>query len=509
MIRILYAEDEKSTREFVKILFKKVEGIEVTYAVDGKEALELYKQTPFELVATDVYMPNMDGFELIHEIKKIEPAQIFIMMTAMEEKEDLIKAISLRINLFLTKPLDKQEFLKVFEVAKKIVRNKKEHAKLQEEFNKQHKTFEHLLSKQKSLLCITDFTRTVFASDSFLEFFDISEAKEFDTKYDSLLHLFVCHPEYICASSVDELLGLYEQSQENKRFVWLQQNNHYRSFKLDLELFEDGFYIVTLTDVSYLKQMQDYLNKELEDKLSLIQQQEKTILQQSKLAAMGEMLDAVAHQWQQPLNIIKMQSDFLRMMNEEDIISQQEIDQTMQNIISQTNHLEETLREFRSFFRPVQSLTKVETGKLLESVLTLLKDELLKNCIEVTMQGDLACEIAILPNEFKHVFINLLNNSKDAYNDNNIEAAQRRICIFVEQYNDKVIINVQDRAGGIPKKMIDTIFEPHSTSKEYGTGIGLYMTKQIVNKINGTIVAKNFRDGAAFKIELQKGGEDE
>lgn len=284
MIQILYAEDEQSTREFVKILFKKVDDIEVTFASDGLEALQLYKQKSFDLVVTDVYMPHMDGFELINSIKKIDPTQVFMMVTGMEQKEDLVRAISLRVNLFLQKPIDTKEFVQTFELAKKIIANKKEHERLK-------------------------------------------------------------------------------------------------------------------------TQMED----ELEHRLGLIKQQEKMILQQSKLAAMGEMLDAVAHQWKQPIGIIKMKADFLQVINQEEQVSKEEIDQLMQSIISQTNHLTETLGEFRGFFRPVEALERVKLKNVLNSILLLLKDELVKNSVKVNLSGDIECEVDILQNEFKHVFINLIN----------------------------------------------------------------------------------------------------
>lgn len=504
LIRILYAEDEKSTREFVKLLFKKIDAIEVTYAQDGEEALKMYEHKHFDLVVTDIYMPKKDGFELISEIKKIDPTQIFIIVTAMEKKEDLIKAIALRVNLFLQKPLQKDEFHKTFTLAIKIVLAKKEHQKLQEEYEKQHETFERLLSKQKSLSCITNFSKTIFASDSFMQFFKISHGGEFDQQYRSLLELFICHPEYICAENKEELISLYKQNDENKRYIWMHKDGKYMSFKLELEEFKNDFYIVTLTDISALKEQQNHLSAELEQKLKLIEHQEDVILHQSKLAAMGEMLDAVAHQWMQPLSIIRMQSDLLKMINKKEQVSQEELNEAVKNIIKQTNHLEETLKEFRGFFRPIENLVHVKLSKLLESVMLLLKDELIKNQIEIIIQGDTKCEVAVLPNELKHVFINLINNAKDAYNDNKVDLQLKKINIFVEEFADKVTITLQDNAGGIPENILEHIFEPNVSSKKYGTGIGLYISKQIIHKINGNIEVKNFKNGAVFLINIPK-----
>lgn len=504
VISILYAENEKSTREFVKLLFKKIDAIEVTYAQDAQEALKMYEQKHFDLVVTDIYMPNMNEFEFISEIKKIDSSQIFVIVTAMEKKEDLIKAIALRINFFLQKPIQKDEFHKTFTLATKIVLAKREHQKLQEEYEKQHETFERLLSKQKSLSCITNFSKTIFASDSFMQFFKISHGGEFDQQYRSLLELFICHPEYIYAKNKEELISLYEQYDENKRYIWMHKDGKYMSFKLELEEFKNSFYIVTLTDISALKEQQNHLSAELEQKLKLIEHQEDVILHQSKLAAMGEMLDAIAHQWMQPVSIIRMQSDLLKMTNKKEQVSQEELDEAMKNTIMQTEHLEETLQEFRSFFRPIENLVRIKLSTLLESIMILLKDELMKNQIEIIIQGDTKCEVAILPNEFKHVFINLINNAKDAYNDNKIDSQFKKINIFVQEFADKVTITLQDNAGGIPENILEHIFEPNVSSKKYGTGIGLYMSKQIIHKINGNIEVKNYKDGTVFLINIPK-----
>ena len=125
-IKILYAEDEKSIIQFVKVLFKKNKVLNVSFAQNGKEALELYKKEAFDLVITDMIMPVMDGFELIEEIKNINPKQIFMMVTGLENKEDLIRAIELRVNFFVEKPINPKKFAQVLYDGIELVKQKKE-----------------------------------------------------------------------------------------------------------------------------------------------------------------------------------------------------------------------------------------------------------------------------------------------------------------------------------------------------------------------------------------------
>ena len=125
-INILYVEDEKSIIEFVKILFKKNGISRVSFVKNGAEALELYKNESFDLVITDMEMPVMDGFKLIAEIKKINPKQIFMMVTGLENKEDLVRAIELRVNFFVEKPIGPKKFSQVLHEGIELVRQKKE-----------------------------------------------------------------------------------------------------------------------------------------------------------------------------------------------------------------------------------------------------------------------------------------------------------------------------------------------------------------------------------------------
>ena len=109
-IKVLYAEDDKSVVEFVKILFKKNNIEDVVYVKNGLEALSLYEKGKFDLIITDMIMPIMDGFELIENIKKLDSSQIFMMVTGLDNREDLIKAIELRVHYFIEKPIKPARF---------------------------------------------------------------------------------------------------------------------------------------------------------------------------------------------------------------------------------------------------------------------------------------------------------------------------------------------------------------------------------------------------------------
>lgn len=233
------------------------------------------------------------------------------------------------------------------------------------------------------------------------------------------------------------------------------------------------------------------------NKILHINEQNKLIVQLSKLATMGQIINIVAHQWKQPLNIISTNIMKLEFINE---VSKEQINQISNTINHQLVHLRETIDEFRNFFRNEKTVQSIEINALFESILLLLRDDMINNKIELIIKGDKELNIDVIVNEFKHVFINLINNSKEAFIENNIIDRKIEINIYTSMKN--IIIEYTDNAGGIKDEIIREIFKLNYTTKEIGTGIGLYLCKCIIERINGSIHVSSMDDGACFKVVL-------
>ena len=228
--------------------------------------------------------------------------------------------------------------------------------------------------------------------------------------------------------------------------------------------------------------------------------------QQSKMAAMGEMMDAVAHQWKQPLNSLSIMTDILISDFNDGLVDKRYIEELTQTTQNQINHMITTLSEFRTFFRPVtNSNTNFQIQECINSVQILMKDELIIHNIILYINIEDGLRINGKENEFKHLFLNLINNSIDAFEEKK-KSLSRHIYIRAYQEKDKIYIEFEDNAGGILEHIIDNIFKPNITTKEdgKGTGIGLYMSYQIVEKNNGKINVHNSNMGAFFTITLQQ-----
>ncbi|MFA6196141.1 MAG: HAMP domain-containing sensor histidine kinase [Sulfurimonas sp.] len=231
---------------------------------------------------------------------------------------------------------------------------------------------------------------------------------------------------------------------------------------------------------------------------------DKLIEQQSRLAAMGEMIDAVAHQWKQPLNAISLVMEILQddyIKGEVNQIYMKEVNETVH---LQIEHMITTLNEFRSFLRPSTRNEDFYIIDALENIKILMKDELISQNINLILNIDTNIKIYGNKNELKHLFINLINNSIDAFNEKEIQ--KRNIYIKCYQQNNQIYIEIEDNAGGIPQSILNTLFDANVTTKKKrkGTGIGLYMSAQIVKKNNGSISVHNSERGAFFTITLQQ-----
>jgi len=252
-----------------------------------------------------------------------------------------------------------------------------------------------------------------------------------------------------------------------------------------------------------LKSLNENLEARIHEELQFKVEQAHALEQQAKMAAMGEMMDAVAHQWKQPLNALTMYETLLKSDFKEGVVNQAYIDRFLEDTTAQINHMVNTLDEFRDFFRPNQKQEIFRLRDSIASVLRLVKDEFLKNRIVVFVDVGLEICFEGNENEIKHLMLNIINNSKDAFNERNVQ--KRLITIKALNTNqNQATIEFIDNAGGIGEHIIDKVFRPNVTTKapDKGTGIGLYMSMQIANKHHGTLVAQNIQDGALFRLTL-------
>jgi len=247
------------------------------------------------------------------------------------------------------------------------------------------------------------------------------------------------------------------------------------------------------------------LQEEVEIKIKEQQHQEKLMIHQSRQAAMGEMLESIAHQWRQPLNIIGLATVNLTMQHELKIDDDKEFEEKMEIISDNINFMSDTIDDFRDFLNPQRTMSDFSVNIALQDVLKILKAQLTNNNIACETQTIQEINFYGVSNEFKQVLLVLINNAKDAiktkFKDKNIKNGKLIFKIF--EKNNKKYFEVCDNGGGIPTDIIDKIFEPYFTTKfqSQGTGIGLYMAKNIIQtRMKGSLSVKNSENGSCFRI---------
>ena len=254
-----------------------------------------------------------------------------------------------------------------------------------------------------------------------------------------------------------------------------------------------------------LNQLNLDLDKRVQEEVSKQSQQEKLLIQQSRFAAMGEMIGNIAHQWRQPLNAMGLVIQNLEVAYEMEMIDEKYINR----VISKSNRLldsmSKTIDDFRNFFKPNKKEEIFSIKSSLDVSMDIIKTTLDNNMINITENIDESLTIKGFPSEFSQVILNLLGNAKDALVENN-DSNNRIININVFKDKKDVLFEISDNAGGIPSNIIDDIFDPYFTTKEEGkgTGIGLYMSKMIVeNNMDGSLQVKNENAGATFFIRIK------
>ena len=237
----------------------------------------------------------------------------------------------------------------------------------------------------------------------------------------------------------------------------------------------------------------------------ILKTQEDVMLIQARHAAMGEMISMIAHQWRQPLSVISTIASGLRVKKDLGILDIDNDFSDLAEIVQTTKYLSETINDFRNFFRKDKLLVKINTHEIIKKLLKLNSKVLKLNNIELKIENISKNSIETYSNELLQILVNLINNAKDALLEGTNNLETKEILIKVYDYEDGVIFEINDTAGGIPENIIDNIFEPYFTTKgpSSGTGLGLYITKTIVeNHLKGTISVSNNICGALFIVKI-------
>ena len=327
-----------------------------------------------------------------------------------------------------------------------------------------------------------DFDRKIEDSSTF--FRELFSANIEKIKFENLENLFVHKSE--ASEFIEKLekenrfsIDAVEVLKCDKSIFWV---------KIDVERREKDIVLI-FKDISYKKSLEN---------------QKKVFLEQSKMAAMGELISMIAHQWRQPLQTVSILAQKLILTKTTDgYVDNNILEKSVNDINSQLDYMSKTIDDFRNFFKPESKKIITKPSKVIDKAIKFLHYILTINNIDYKLEIIKDYEISIIENNLIQVIINIIKNSIDVLLEREIESKNITIrCDFNENY---VIIEIEDNAGGIPEDDLNKVFDSYYTTKhnDKGTGLGLYMSKTIIEDHGlGKLSVENSSNGALFKIEL-------
>lgn len=406
-----------------------------------------------------------------------------------------------------------------------------------------------ILNGQENMVIVSDGESMIEANDFIAHFFDeFNTIEDFRNKYTCICDKFeTTAPDdsYITKKLYGEQTWLeYILANPQKNFKVIMNSGkkmHHFSIIANKKILDDQgnfIIVVSLSDITSeiesqlelahlndnLENLIDIKTKELQElnnnlenriKVELQKNREKDqqMIQQSRYAALGEMIGNIAHQWRQPLSAISSTASSVEVQIQLGLATEDDIKKSYEDIRAYVQFLTQTIEDFRGFFKEDKELIDFDLKEVITKSLSIVNATYKDN--NVNLYSDIPKHIYAhgIASELSQVFLNIFNNARDAIKENNPE--NRNVIIYYKQEENKHIISIQDNAGGIPEHIIDKVFDPYFTTKHQsqGTGIGLYMSKEIIEKnMKGYIKVSNKNqyingleyNGACFTITLPK-----
>ena len=386
----------------------------------------------------------------------------------------------------------------------------KQHLILQE-ISSFKETFETIYEKSHDAITLMKNNRLYSCNPATLKMF------QYDSKEELLnTHMLNYMPMYQTDGSLS-LKKTFQLAQETYKngyssFEWLFKRKDGSPLWCEIVLTKiiiEGEIVIhgSYRDISNRKELekkqvefQVLLKKQVQEEVEKNREKDKALLQQSRLAQMGEMISMIAHQWRQPLTAISAASGSISLKAKREKLDKNIAIELSEKISQYAQHLSATIEDFRNFFKDKKTKEKTSLEEIVIKSLNIVTHSLENKTIFITTEFKNRTEIETYANEVQQVLLNIIKNAEDILIEKNIENPQISISV------DSKSIRISDNAGGVDETIIDKIFEPYFSTKteKDGTGLGLYMSKIIIEQhCKGKLSIINTDKGALFSIELQ------
>ena len=234
-----------------------------------------------------------------------------------------------------------------------------------------------------------------------------------------------------------------------------------------------------------------------------LRRKDQILIQQSRLAAMGEMIGNIAHQWRNPLNNAALIIQNLQLEYDSGTLTREVMHSDIREAMAVLLHMSDTINDFRNFFREDTEKREFSIGKSVNSAMTLVAATLSNKKIQIDIEDNDEVTAIGYQNEYAQALLNIISNSREAALER--KTTNPHIFIRITRENGRSVLYIRDNCGGIPDEVMPKIFDPYFTTRgpDRGTGIGLYMSKVIIEQnMDGHLTARNVDGGAEFRMEV-------
>ena len=439
---ILIVDDSPTQAKLLEQLLG-THGYRICVARNVSEALgEILAHRP-DLVISDILMPEMDGFELCRQVRGIEEVKgtPIILLTHLNDPADVLHSLESGANYFVSKPYSNRL----------------------------------LLSRISAVL---QGNRACLEGEA-----DGEVAIRYHDKS------YLIHATH--AQTIELLLATYEFAAEKNQELLVAKQS-LSSLNRELE--------------QRVKERTAALTQETAERLQAMEElckKDEVLIQQSRMAAMGEMLGNIAHQWRQPLNVLGLYVQDLRMSYKSGRFSEDLLDNNVTKSMEIIQHMSQTIDDFQDFLGLDKEKRLFKVDQVIKKSVSLIEASLMKHNVSLEINSSGEPQISGHPNEYGQVFINILMNAKDAFVERGKSDARITVRSWTE--NGRAVVTITDNAGGIKEEIIDKIFDAYFTTKALGkgTGVGLFMSNAIIEKsMGGRLTVRNVEGGVEFRIEV-------
>jgi PAS domain S-box-containing protein len=501
---LLVVDDSAFIRNHLELLLSS-RGFLILTAIDGKDGYEKLLKYPIDGLIADLEMPMMDGFELMAKIRrKKETKNLPVMiLTGSNDSNKIAKVIKHDVKDLIRKPYITEEVLLKIDNMMNEVQQRRAIGEERRKFDLYHDAIVNSTLYMK----FSPDLRVISINERFSQLL-------FGNTFEKLQSISL--KEFIKNPTLDLFRSLQKLSTENPPVYYIFMFKKFDGTPCYVSATVSGIFnsedkltemVFIGHDITQLQQHELYLQEQVEKQIQINFEQQQLMFNQAKMAAMGEMIGNIAHQWRQPLNALGLMIQGIEDAHLHGELDEPYLHDMTVKSMTKIDFMSQTIDDFRNFFQPNKAKDIFDMAVAVHKTIDIIGKTLESHHINLVLDGVGEGKYMVdgYRNELQQVILNLVNNAKDALCLNYPEGmnAEKWIRISIESKGDMNVLRIEDNARGISESIMGRIFEPYFTTKEEGkgTGIGLYMSKMIIEQnMGGKLEVSNHSQGACFSI---------